>query len=52
MTATEPDGLDAWWADRSPARGRRRSRFSLVRHEELAYGPMPVWDVEFSGDGG
>ncbi|GAA3434786.1 hypothetical protein GCM10018954_043900 [Kutzneria kofuensis] len=52
VTATEPDGLDAWWADRIAGARASAEPVSLVRHEELAYGPMPVWDVEFSGDGG
>jgi cephalosporin-C deacetylase len=52
VTATEPDGLDAWWAARIAAARAVAEPVSLVRHDELAYGPMPVWDVEFSGDGG
>nr|WP_198047074.1 acetylxylan esterase [Kutzneria sp. 744] len=52
MTATEPDGLDAWWAARIAAARAVAEPVSLVRHEESAYGPTPVWDVEFSGDGG
>jgi cephalosporin-C deacetylase len=52
VTATEPDGLDAWWAVRIAAARELAEPVSLTRHEELAYGPMPVWDVEFSGDGG
>jgi cephalosporin-C deacetylase len=52
VTATEPDGLDAWWAERIEAARAAAEPTTLVRHEELAYGPTPVWDVEFSGDGG
>jgi cephalosporin-C deacetylase len=48
----EPTGLDGWWKQRlAEARAATRPAV-LARHEPGAYGPMPVYDVEFSGANG
>jgi cephalosporin-C deacetylase len=48
----EPDGLDDWWAERlTQARALARP-LSLTRHEPELYGPLEVYDAEFSGAGG
>ncbi len=48
----EPPDLDGWWAARlSEARSAARPP-ALARHEPETYGPLPVFDVEFSGDHG
>jgi cephalosporin-C deacetylase len=45
----EPPDLDGWWSGRlSEARSDSRPAV-LTRHEPGTYGPMPVYDVEFSG---
>ncbi|MDQ2584156.1 MULTISPECIES: acetylxylan esterase [Saccharothrix] len=52
-TATaEPDNLDLWWKSRlEEARAAARPPV-LSPYAADAYGPLPVWDVEFSGYGG
>ena len=45
----EPEGLDAWWADRLREAEAEITPVTLERHEPEVYGPTPVWDVEFSG---
>jgi cephalosporin-C deacetylase len=45
----EPDGLDAWWRQRLDEAGRLASDVLLSRHEPDTYGPVQVYDVEFSG---
>jgi len=46
---TEPAGLDRWWAGRL-AEARRAARPPrLTRHEPGTYGPLEVYDAEFSG---
>lgn len=48
----EPPGLDEWWSARlAKARAAERPA-TLTRHRPAAYGPLRVYDVEFSGDGG
>jgi len=48
----EPDGLDAWWAQRlEQARGQARPA-TFTPHEPDVYRPFEVFDVEFSGAGG
>jgi cephalosporin-C deacetylase len=48
----EPDGLDDWW-QRKLAESRSVSEEPrLVRYEERIYGPVEVYDAEFSGAGG
>jgi cephalosporin-C deacetylase len=51
-TAEEPPGLDEWWQDRLTAARNAVAAPVLTRHEPDTYGPMPVYDVEFSGDRG
>jgi cephalosporin-C deacetylase len=48
----EPAGLDDWWATRI-AQARALARpMTLTRHDPDAYGPLEVYDAEFSGAGG
>jgi cephalosporin-C deacetylase len=48
----EPDGLDAWWAERI-AQARALARPATVTpHQPRLYDPLEVFDVEFSGAGG
>jgi cephalosporin-C deacetylase len=48
----EPDGLDAWWAERI-AQARALARPATVTpHQPRLYDPIEVFDVEFSGAGG
>src|ERR671932_1410171 len=48
-STTEPEGLDAWWAQRLREAEELASPPVLRRHQPEVYGPTPVWDVEFSG---
>jgi len=48
-STAEPEGLDAWWADRLREAEELASPPVLRRYEPEVYGPTPVWDVEFSG---
>lgn len=49
-TATlEPDGLDGWWAERLAQTRELAWPTRTTRHRPDAYGPTPVWDVEFAG---
>jgi cephalosporin-C deacetylase len=45
----EPEGLDEWWAQRIAEAERAAAPPTLTRHEPEAYGPIEVYDVEFSG---
>jgi cephalosporin-C deacetylase len=48
----EPDGLDAWWAERiTQARALARPA-TVTPHQPRLYDPIEVFDVEFSGAGG
>jgi cephalosporin-C deacetylase len=48
----EPDGLDAWWAGHT-ARARALARPPvLTPHQPGLYGPVEVFDAEFSGGDG
>jgi cephalosporin-C deacetylase len=48
-SAEEPAGLDGWWSARlAEARAEARPPI-LTRYDPDAYGPMQVYDVEFSG---
>jgi cephalosporin-C deacetylase len=52
-TATlEPPDLDGWWAGQLEAAREAARPPASARHEPGAYGPAPVYDVEFSGWGG
>jgi cephalosporin-C deacetylase len=52
-TATaEPDGLDAWWHQKLTDSRRASEEPKVVRYEESVYGPVEVYDTEFSGAGG
>ena len=48
----EPPGLDDWWRDRLAAARTAAAPPVLTRYEPDTYGPMRVYDVEFSGDRG
>jgi cephalosporin-C deacetylase len=45
----EPQGLDAWWADRLREAEAVATPVTIDRHEPDVYGPTPVRDIEFSG---
>ncbi|ACU35776.1 alpha/beta fold hydrolase [Actinosynnema pretiosum subsp. pretiosum] len=45
----EPAGLDAWWAERLAEARALAEPVTSTPHEESAYGPLGVRDVEFSG---
>jgi cephalosporin-C deacetylase len=48
----EPDGLDAWWTGRiEEARALARPP-AVTPHQPGLYGPVEVYDVEFSGGAG
>ncbi len=48
-TVAEPADLDGWWSDRiGEARSAARAP-ELTRYQPDIYGPMQVYDVEFSG---
>jgi cephalosporin-C deacetylase len=48
----EPAGLDEWWAARLKAARELARPVTLTRHEPDLYGPVEVYDAEFSGAGG
>lgn len=48
-TTTEPLQLDAWWQARLGEARSVATPTTLVRHQPDAYGPVEVFDVEFSG---
>jgi cephalosporin-C deacetylase len=52
ITTAEPDDLDAWWAARLDEARAVAKPAELVRYRPDTYGPLPVWDVEFSGANG
>ena len=52
ITTAEPEGLDQWWAQRLDKARSVAAPLTLDRHAPDAYGPTPVWDVEFSGADG
>jgi cephalosporin-C deacetylase len=45
----EPEGLDAWWAKRLDEAHAAAAPPTVTRYGEAAYGPVEVYDVEFSG---
>lgn len=45
----EPDALDGWWAEHLSATRAQAWPTRSVRYRPHAYGPTPVWDVEFAG---
>ncbi|CAL9549987.1 Cephalosporin-C deacetylase [Actinosynnema sp. ALI-1.44] len=52
-TATEePAGLDAWWRERLDAARALSKPPALTPYGEDVYGPLRVWDAEFSGANG
>ncbi|GAA0207520.1 cephalosporin-C deacetylase [Saccharothrix mutabilis subsp. mutabilis] len=52
-TATaEPADLDAWWRDRLDAARALSQPPMLTPYGEDVYGPLRVWDAEFSGANG
>lgn len=49
-TATpEPEQLDQWWAEQLAATRAEAWPTRSTRYRAEAYGPTPVWDVEFAG---
>lgn len=52
-TATEePADLDAWWRERLDAARALSAPPALTPYGEDVYGPLRVWDAEFSGANG
>jgi cephalosporin-C deacetylase len=51
-TTEEPAGLDDWWAERLKAARALAKPLQLTRHEPDLYGPLEVYDAEFSGADG
>jgi cephalosporin-C deacetylase len=45
----EPDDLDGWWAARLAEARDLAKPPTLTPYRPDAYGPLPVYDVEFSG---
>jgi cephalosporin-C deacetylase len=45
----EPEGLDRWWAGHLGAARAAAGPPRLTRYEPEVYGPLEVYDVEFSG---
>lgn len=52
VTRPEPDDLDAWWARRLTEARAAAGPARLERYRPEVYGPLPVYDVTFSGAGG
>ncbi|MGE5135396.1 MAG: acetylxylan esterase [Gemmatimonadota bacterium] len=50
--SAEPPGLDDWWAARLAAARAAAAPVTLTEYEPGAYGPLRVYDAEFSGAGG
>ena len=48
-TTAEPDGLDDWWGRRLAEARAAVQPPRLTRYEPGTYGPLEVYDVEFSG---
>jgi cephalosporin-C deacetylase len=48
-TTKEPEHLDAWWRARLDEARAAAKPVSLTRRAPQAYGPIEVFDVEFSG---
>jgi cephalosporin-C deacetylase len=48
----EPAGLDDWWAERLKQARALARPLTLTRHEPDLYGPLEVYDAEFSGADG
>lgn len=48
-TTEEPDGLDGWWKAQLDEARAAATEPTLTRQEPGAYGPVEVFDVEFSG---
>jgi cephalosporin-C deacetylase len=51
-STAEPEGLDEWWAGRLATARELARPVTLTRHEPGLYGPVEVYDAEFSGAGG
>ncbi|MFD9700353.1 acetylxylan esterase [Lentzea sp. NPDC059081] len=49
VTTPEPPDLDEWWAGQLAAASAAATPVSLTPHEPTLYGPLSVYDVEFSG---
>jgi len=52
VSTVEPDGLDAWWMRHLDRARERATPVTSVRYAAETYGPVEVYDVEFSGAGG
>jgi cephalosporin-C deacetylase len=51
-STAEPEGLDEWWAGRLATARELAKPVTLSRHEPGLYGPVEVYDAEFSGANG
>jgi cephalosporin-C deacetylase len=49
ISTAEPEGLDAWWGKRLDEARAAAAPPTVIRHAEAEYGPVEVYDVEFSG---
>lgn len=52
VTATEPADLDGWWARRLAEARAAAAPPVLTGYQAASYGPLRVYDVDFSGDRG
>ncbi|XVV06439.1 acetylxylan esterase [Actinosynnema sp. CA-248983] len=48
----EPENLDKWWQTRLAESRAKAQPPTLTRYGTDTYGPLPVWDAEFSGANG
>jgi cephalosporin-C deacetylase len=49
LSTVEPEGLDAWWTRRLDRAREAASATTWTRYAADTYGPVEVYDVEFSG---
>ena len=52
IVTPEPEGLDSWWAEQVAAAEALSRPPEIVPYRPEVYGPLPVWDLTFSGAGG
>ncbi|WP_103338490.1 acetylxylan esterase [Amycolatopsis sp. CA-126428] len=52
VTTPEPPELDTWWATQLAESRAMAKPIRITRHEPEIYGPLPAFDLEFSGADG